>query len=85
LLQNALGCRLGDNGNHVKVYFAMKIIVERHPMDPCARITVEGEESELKEMDLLYQAILTNRHKEGKFESSNKFVVFFQLEPPLGN
>lgn len=54
-------------------------------MDPCARITVEGEESELKEMDLLYQAILTNRHKEGKFESSNKFVVFFQLEPPLGN
>lgn len=61
----------------------MQIKIEQHPLDPCARVVVEGSEEELKDLDLLYQAIMSKRHKEGKFETGNRFVVYFQLEPPL--
>lgn len=61
----------------------MDIHVERHPQDPCARIIVKGTEAELESLDLLYQGIMTNRHKEGRFVASDTFTVFFQLEPPI--
>lgn len=61
----------------------MQITVDRHPQDPCARIVVKGSEAELEALDLLYQGIMTTRHKEGKFVTSDTFTVFFQLEPPI--
>lgn len=63
----------------------MKITIEKHPTDPCGRLTVLADsDDELAKLDLLFQAILTNKHKEGKFIGSKAFQVFFQMDPDIG-
>jgi len=61
----------------------MNIYIEQHPTDPCGRLRVTGTEKEIAQVDLLFQAIMSTRHKEAKYIDSQSFEAFFQLDPPI--
>lgn len=63
----------------------MNIHIEKHPSDPCGRLVVQGTASEAEQLDLLYQAVLSTKHKEGKYTSSDSFVIYFQVDPPINS
>ena len=61
----------------------MQIHIAQHPQDPCGRVVVTGTTEEAANLDLLFQAIMSTRHKEGRFTTSTAFEVFFQMDPPI--
>lgn len=61
----------------------MNIVITQHPVDPCGRLTVSCTESELVQLDLLFQAVMSRKHKEARYTSSTSFEAFFQLDPPI--
>lgn len=61
----------------------MQIHISQHPKDPCGRVVVTGNAEEAANLDLLFQAIMSSRHKEGRFTTSTSFEIFFQMDPPI--
>lgn len=63
----------------------MKLQIDKHPTDPCGRIVATAEsEEDIEKLDLLFQSILTRKHKEGRFTGSHTFEVFFQTDAEIG-
>lgn len=61
----------------------MNISIAQHPVDPCGRLVVSGTEEEMAQLDLLFQAIMSKKHKEARFTTGTSFEAFFQIDPPI--